>query len=75
MKDKKLTKPIIIEHPIYSQGIILEITMRTWKDLNTYGRLIPELIKRDIEFKRPDLVKILIFKYFKEVHVQKNKKL
>ena len=75
MKDKKLTKPIIIEHPIYSQGIVLKITMRTWRDLKTYKRLIPELVKRDSEFKRPDLVKDLIFKYFKEVHVQKNKKL
>jgi hypothetical protein len=72
MKPKKFNKPAVIRHPIESQeGCTLLITVESFADCRRYRRLIPELVRRDVIHKRPDLVKDLLFKNFRTIHVAK----
>jgi len=69
---KKFDNPQVIEHTIHSQeGCTLLITLESFAECRKYRRLIPELSLRDVVYKRPDLVKHLIFQNFKKVHMSK----
>jgi len=45
--------------------------VESFTDCRRYRRLIPELVRRDVTYKRPDLVKDLVFKNFKKVRMSK----
>ena len=70
MKPKKFKKPAVIKYKIHSQeNCTFLIPIESFQDFRRYGRLIPELSKRDVILKRPDLVKHLLFQNFKKIHI------
>jgi len=72
MKNKKFDKPKVIEYKIHSQeNCTFLITVNSVGECMRYIRLIPKLVECDLTFKRPDLVKDIIFKNFKNVHIAK----